>query len=95
LTEALGAKLSGRPVRETPPVTKNDLIAYFPQTLQCKSEFLQSSFHDIPEGEPELVEDLRQPWPDRHLLYRTVSGMSEIATSVKGWRTNKNGVTNL
>ena len=95
LMEALGAKLSGRPVRETPPVTKNDLIAYFPQILQCKSELLPSSFHDIPEGEPELVEDLRRPWPDRHLLYRAVSGMSEIATSVKGWRTNKNGVTNL
>ena len=93
LTEALGAKLSRRPVRETPPVTLNDLIAYFPQVCHCKSEFLQSSFHDIPQGEPDLLEELRRPWPDRSLLYRTVSRVSGIATSVKGSRTSKNGAT--
>ncbi len=82
LIGALGAKLSGQVVRETPPVTEKDLIAYFPQAWHCHSEFLATSFHDIPKGEQKLVEELIRPWPDRSLLYRLVvklSGASSIA----------------
>jgi ATP-grasp domain len=95
LIEAFNAKLLRRPVREVPPITQNDLIAYFPQVWQCRSEFVQSSFHDIPEGEPELVEDQRRPWPDRSLLYRMVSKMSAITSFVNERRTSKHGLTNL
>jgi ATP-grasp domain len=76
LIGALSAKLVGRPVTETPPVTEKDLIAYFPQAWRCHSEFLGTSFQDIPQGEPKLVEELMRPWPDRSLLYRLVAKLS-------------------
>jgi ATP-grasp domain len=95
LIEAIVSQLLGMPMRDIPPVTQNDLIAYFPQVWQCRSEFVQSSFHDIPEGEPELVEDQRRPWPDRSLLYRIVSKLSAITSSVNERRISKHGLTNL
>jgi hypothetical protein len=58
MIEALCAQLSGRVAREEIPVTQNELIAYFPQALQGDSQFLQSSYQDVPEGEPELVQML-------------------------------------
>ena len=92
MIEALAAHLSGRPFQEKPPVTQNEMIAYFPQVAQCKSEFLQSSFHDIPQGEPDLVEDLLRPWPDRSFLYRIVSKVSGFATTVRERKSAKQGV---
>jgi hypothetical protein len=70
MVAALCAELSGEPDRDTPPVTQNDLIAYFPQAWTFKNEFLESSFQDIPQGEDELVQELLHPWPERTLLYR-------------------------
>lgn len=70
MIEALSAQLSNRPLQDTLPVTRNDMIAYFPQAWHCKSEFLPTSFQDIPEGELDLVQALLRPWPDRTLLYR-------------------------
>ena len=67
---ALWAQLSGQPLPETPPVTENDLIAYFPQAWTSKDQLLESSFQDIPREEPKLVDELLRPWPDRTLLYR-------------------------
>jgi hypothetical protein len=95
LPEALGAQLCGRPVRETARVTQNDLIAYFPQLWSCKSEFVQLSYHDIPQSEPALVEVLRRPWPDRSILYRTVSKLSSVAATVKERQAAKNGLISL
>jgi ATP-grasp domain len=95
LIEALAAKLVDRPVRETQSVTQYDLIAYFPQLWQSKSEFLQSSYHDIPQGEPDLVEDLRRPWPDRSLLYQMVLKISEFATAAKIDRGSAKGAPNV
>jgi hypothetical protein len=82
LIGALGAKLLGQPLRETPPVTQNDLIAYYPQAWHCNSEFLETSFKDIPQGEPKLVEELMRPWPDRSLLYRIVAKLSGISAVI-------------
>ena len=65
---ALWAQLSGQPIPETTPVTDNDLIAYFPQAWNVGSEFLQSSFQDIPHEEPNLVREFLQTWPERTLL---------------------------
>ena len=70
LAGALWAQLSGQPMRDIPPVTQNRMIAYFPKALQCKSEILNSSYQDIPEGEPALVQELLRPWPERSLLFR-------------------------
>jgi hypothetical protein len=67
---ALWAQLAGEYCPNLPPVTDNDLIAYFPQAWNTKSELLQSCFHDIPQNEPELVKELLRPWPDRTLLFR-------------------------
>jgi len=86
---ALLAQLSGRPLQEAPPVTQNDMIAYFPQAWHCKSKFLQSSFQDIPHGEPDLVEDLLRPWPNRSLLFRILSKISDFATPVGERNTSK------
>jgi len=73
LVGALWAQLSGQPIREAPPVTQNDMIAYFPQAWISKSEFLQSSYQDIPQEEPDLVRELLRPWPDRSLLFQLAS----------------------
>jgi hypothetical protein len=94
LIEGLVSQLSGRPTQEMTPVTQNDLIAYFPQNWQCKSEFLQSSFQDIPQGEPDLVEDLRRPWPDRSLLYRIVSKVTDLAIAARENKSSEHGVPN-
>jgi glutathione synthase/RimK-type ligase-like ATP-grasp enzyme len=80
MIDPLFAKLSGRPMRETPAISQNDMIAYFPQACLAKSEFLPSSFLDIPEGEPDLIEDLLSPWPNRSLLFRLASKAQVLAT---------------
>jgi hypothetical protein len=80
---ALWAQLAVRPIPDTPSVTHNDLIAYFPQAWNSKSELLESSFQDIPEGEPELVQELCQPWPDRTLLFRLCARLSQLGTAAK------------
>jgi hypothetical protein len=58
LVGALCSQLSGQPYHETPPITQNAMIAYFPDAWNCKSEFLRSSFQDVPQGEPDLVQEL-------------------------------------
>jgi hypothetical protein len=70
---ALAARLSGAAPSARQPITRDDLIAYFPQAWHWdpNSEFLKTSFCDVPHSEPELVKDLLQiPWPDRSLLAR-------------------------
>jgi hypothetical protein len=70
LAGALWAKLSGEPMQDRAAITQKNLIAYFPQAWMRKSEFLDSSFQDIPQDEPDLIKELLRPWPDRSLLYR-------------------------
>jgi ATP-grasp domain len=70
---ALWAQLSGQPVPDTPAVTQNDTIAHFPHAWRAnpKSDFLRSSYHDVPWEEPDLLLELLQlPWPDRSILAR-------------------------
>jgi carbamoylphosphate synthase large subunit len=69
LMEAFSAELSSRPLRENPPVTLNDTIAYFPQAWHSESEFLETSFQDFPEGEPRLIHALLRPPPNRSLSF--------------------------
>jgi hypothetical protein len=80
---ALAAQLSGQPLQETAPVTENNLIAYYPGALKCDSELFHSSFHDVPSDEPELVEELLQPWSKRNTatrLYGTVANVARAFT---------------
>jgi ATP-grasp domain len=55
---ALSEQLTGKPLSEPVAITPNNLIAYFPQALVRNSEFLSSSYHDVPEGETELIQEL-------------------------------------
>jgi len=82
LVGALYAQLSGLPLRDNPPVTENDLIAYFPQAWASKSELLESSFQDIPQDEPDLVKELLSPWPDRTLLFRLASRSQGVTSAI-------------
>ena len=70
LVRALWKQLSGQTAPARRIQTENRMIAYFPQAWLENSEFLHSSFHDVPEGEPELERELLQPWPDRTLTSR-------------------------
>ena len=78
LIGALWAQLSGQPQPNVRPVTENDMIAYFPQAMQANSEFLQTSFHDVPQAEPDLMHEFLEPWPERSLLFRTMKRLDEL-----------------
>jgi hypothetical protein len=77
---ALWAQLSGQPTPETPSVTTREMIAYFPQAWTSKSEFLQLSYQDIPQGEPELIQELLAPWPDRSFLFRASNWLHRMTS---------------
>jgi hypothetical protein len=83
LVEALCAQVTGQPLREIPAVTQNPMIAYFPQASICKSKFLESSFHDIPREDPDLVKELLEPWSERSLVAGLVDRFRRL-TKVKG-----------
>jgi len=78
MVDALWAHLSRQPLREPPPVTQKNMIAYFPQAWQHESDLLKSSFQDIPLDEPDLVRELLHPWPDRTLLVRANNKLREM-----------------
>lgn len=59
IPEALYAAALGKDAEPAPVVTEKDAIALFPQewTRDCASQFLQTAYHDVPWGEPELIRD--------------------------------------
>ncbi len=81
LVGSLWSQMSGEPYSESPAVTQKELIAYFPQAWTINSEFLQSSFQDIPQEVPDLVEELRRPWPDRSMLFRASNYFHRMITA--------------
>ena len=73
---AIAASLCGHAPSARQPSTQEEYIAYFPQAWHWDpdSEFLNTSFCDIPRSEPALVKDLlKAPWPDRSLLARIMN----------------------
>ncbi|WP_158748514.1 ATP-grasp domain-containing protein [Acidobacterium sp. S8] len=92
MISALCAKLTGKQMVDEPPVTENDMIAYFPQAWACENALLQSCFQDIPRDEPDLIKEFLSPWPERsflfqlnHSLHRTkVSSASTFHTHIPG-----------
>jgi predicted ATP-grasp superfamily ATP-dependent carboligase len=75
MISALVARLQGAPMRETPPATENGLIAYFPRAWTFSQDLLPLCFQDVPQNEPELVEELLHPsknqrFPLRRLWHR-------------------------
>jgi len=75
---ALHAQLVGQSFRATPSVTQSEMIAYFPQAWTSQSEFLRTSFQDLPEDEPELIEVLLHPWSERSLLGRAIDALRSV-----------------
>jgi hypothetical protein len=78
LPEALIARASARPAVDHPAVTERDLIAYFPHTWRHDptSPLLQTSYHDVPWEEPELVHMLVRPeLRDRYWYTRALRRM--------------------
>lgn len=80
---ALYAQLSGQPARDIPPLTEKKLIAYFPDAWDSKSEFLESSYHDIPQSNPDLLQELRRPWPTDTLLWRLTQRVERAKTFLR------------
>ena len=72
---ALSAQLMGKPFDEPVSITENNLIAYFPQALLRDSEFLSSSYHDVPDDEPELIAELSRPSADRRILKKVINSL--------------------
>src|SRR5262245_41796156 len=81
---AMWARLSGQPVKEAPPDTACDIIGYFPQPLNGKNVLLESNFLDAPKNEPELANELLNPWPDRTLSFRAYEQLRCLVSSVSG-----------
>ena len=77
MVRALGEMLSGTTLPSVAPVTQNELIAYFPDALLYQSDLLESCYLDVPEGEPELVEDLLRPIPNKKALARMQRAMAD------------------
>jgi carbamoylphosphate synthase large subunit len=76
LAGALWAQLTGNSLPEIPAATRSEMIAYFPQLLKTDQDVLQHCFQDIPKDEPELVQELLSPFPDRTFLFRLVQWLS-------------------
>jgi hypothetical protein len=84
LIEALYAQISGQPARQIPPVTLKDVIGYFPQACNDQSELPESAYLDIPHGEPDLVQELLNPWPERGLVWRFACKVDQIRGVLTG-----------
>jgi formate-dependent phosphoribosylglycinamide formyltransferase (GAR transformylase) len=82
LPAALNAAVSGKPILRTHQITENPTIALFPQewSRDPQSTFLNSAYHDIPWGAPDLIRDClskARRWNDRHSLEDWISIFSE------------------
>jgi hypothetical protein len=67
-------------VPPTVSVTDKSRIVYFPQASLrpgAPDPIFSSSFVDIPAGEPDLVQQLRNPWVGRSFLGRLVDWMRQ------------------
>lgn len=84
LAAALWAQLAGQPSVNARSVTQNNLIAYFPQGSEDGKAFGNSCFHDIPQGESELVAELLNPFPDRTFLFRAIKRLTNPGQRVEG-----------
>jgi hypothetical protein len=70
---ALFAQLMGKTLTVPVSVTEKNLIAYFPQALRYNGELLSSSYHDVPDDEPALIQELLRSQPDQKALNAIVN----------------------
>lgn len=76
LAAALFAAATGNPAPAPVNEIKGDIIALFPQEWirEPESEFLKSSFHDVPGGEPALLEAIAASVGKRARDFQRASG---------------------
>ncbi|MDO8705398.1 MAG: ATP-grasp domain-containing protein [Sulfuricaulis sp.] len=73
LPAALYTQLAGTAPRAAPATIDHDVIAMFPGEWHRNpaSPYLRSDYHDIPWGEPGLIQDcIDRPWSERGLIAR-------------------------
>jgi carbamoylphosphate synthase large subunit len=85
LVAALRAQLTNGPLVERKAVTSKNRITYFPQywggAVDTRDgDRSDTTFYDVPEGEPELVQELLHPWSARSLLGRTLDAVRKLTT---------------
>jgi hypothetical protein len=88
LAGALWAQLAGRASPNFPSMTASNLIVYFPQGLKNERDIPEVCYKDIPQGEPELVAELLNPFPDRTFLFRLVAFLTRGAVPAQGVATH-------
>jgi hypothetical protein len=84
LVAALCAQLAGRPMPDRACVTTKSKIAYFPQCCESGGSITDSRmadgvYYDVPEEEPELVQELLHPWSARSYLGQLLDWVREIS----------------
>lgn len=72
LGAALIACLTHEEVRERESVTRAQTIVYLPDSARSSHNYPPTWYRDYPQGEEALIAELRNPYPDRTLLFRLV-----------------------
>lgn len=83
LAGALWAQLAHRLVPDPSTEIGGDLVAYFPQGLKSESEIPPGCFKDIPHGEPDLVSEMLNPFPDRTFFFRLTQFFARRSVAAK------------
>jgi len=68
LPGSLWAQLAERPAPEPLREPGTDLVAYFPMAV--KNDIPAGCYRDVPIGEPDLVAEMLNPFPDRTFFFR-------------------------
>lgn len=84
LVAALYSQLTGKPRQDRTCVTQKGIIAYFPQCREgdgtiTDSRMVDGVFYDVPEGEPELVQELLYPRSARSYLGQLLDWVRETS----------------
>jgi ATP-grasp domain len=87
---ALQSELGGQIGVQPSSASDKEMIAYFPQAWNGDRELLAACFHDIPHSEPELVQELLQPFPDRTFLFRLINHLSQGSRTTLQTQTSPN-----
>ncbi|HEY1790624.1 MAG TPA: ATP-grasp domain-containing protein [Verrucomicrobiae bacterium] len=89
---AIYAQLSGQQIQSAPPVTRLNQIAYFPEVAEPGAKLLESCYHDVPEGEPELMRQLQRPWPTETVVWRLIDAVKLVKQFVRNHALKRSSV---
>jgi|SRR5579872_3232032 len=92
LAGALWAQLAGRAAPELTSDIGGDLVAYFPQGVKKGNDIPSGCFKDVPQGEPELVAEMLNPFPDRTFFFRFAQFLAQRSSGRVTSELESNGV---